>query len=108
MARATPASYEALTCVTWPSFSANKMVANGANFALVTRRTPCPNGRTAPEIVSLRLDRRPYVVNPARKRKQETLSTYRPQTTPRRALTSITALPKRPEGDSTNSRMAAL
>ena len=83
------------------------MVANGANFSLVARRARCSNGRAVPEIVSPRFDRRPEAVNPARKSKQETLSTYRPQTTPRHALTSIMAPPKRPEGDSTNSRAAA-
>ena len=57
-ARATPASYEARFRATWPSFPESKMVANGANYAPVTRRAPSSNGRAVPEVVSLRFDRR--------------------------------------------------
>ena len=58
VARASPASYEARFRVTWPSFSAKRMVANGANFLIVTRRASSSNGRAVPEIVSLRPHRR--------------------------------------------------
>ena len=65
------------------------------------------NDSAPAKIVPLHLNGRPQVVDAARESRRETLGVSRGQTAPRHALTRITALLTRPEGDDVNSRMAA-